>query len=193
MGALLMLTSLDHQLASWFHTRLDDSSGPMLQALSFAGGGTLMFITLVAGVLVLLRRRHWHALLTLILTVPCGILSGEAIKLIVQRQRPYLSGPFVDWSGYSFPSGHAISATLFYGILTMWLCPIVQARHWRVGIAVGAVLVTLLVSFSRVALGAHYLSDVVAGIVFGMIWLIVCTRGMGIVRNRRLLDCADAQ
>src|SRR4051812_49100052 len=100
--------AIDGELASYFHAHLNGHTGPILQALSFAGGEILMFVTLVAAVTVLACRKRWHALLSLVLTVPCGILVGEGIKLLVHRQRPYLVGPFVDWSGYSFPSGHAI-------------------------------------------------------------------------------------
>src|SRR5438477_8025440 len=92
---------IDHQLSTWFHSRLNASTGPFWEAISFAASGTLMFVTLVLSVLLLAGKRRWQSLVTLVLTVPCGILLGEGLKLIVRRQRPYLVGPFVNWSGYS--------------------------------------------------------------------------------------------
>src|SRR4051812_29978997 len=143
MGILAVYprVAIDTEVASWFHARLGGEWGTAMQAVSFAGSGgvmfvclvsagvflalggrwgVVMFVCLVSGVLYLAWRRRWGGLATLVVTVPCGILLGEGLKLLVQRQRPYLVGPYVDWSGYSFPSGHAISATLFYGLLCVW-------------------------------------------------------------------------
>jgi undecaprenyl-diphosphatase len=80
----------------------------------------------------------------------------------------------VDWSGYSFASGHTIGATLFYGQLVLFAFSVVKSRRWRSLIVVTAALFILMVGFSRIALGAHYLTDVLAAICFGMIWLAVC-------------------
>jgi undecaprenyl-diphosphatase len=92
----------------------------------------------------------------------------------VHRHRPFVDGWFVDWSGYSFASGHTIGATLLYGQLLLFLLPLIQSRHWqKLAILFAAVLV-MLVGFSRVALGAHYLSDVLAAIFLGILWLMIC-------------------
>jgi undecaprenyl-diphosphatase len=187
--ASFAFTATDHQLATWFHARLNGTTGPVLQAISFAAGPALMFNVLVSGVLFLAWKRRWHALASLVLTVPCGVLAGEALKLIVRRQRPYLVGPFVDWVGYSFPSGHAISATLLYGFLAVCLWRVIEGRHWRAVTVFVASVLALAVGFSRIALGAHYLTDVVAGTIFGGLWLTVCTTGMGVLRRR--FDVAD--
>jgi undecaprenyl-diphosphatase len=101
-----------------------------------------------------------------------------------------ISWPFVDWAGYSFPSGHAISATLLYGFLCISLFGIVRERHWRaLTVAVSAVI-TLMVGFSRIALGAHYFTDVVAGITLGLFWLRLCMTGSRALRRR---TCANIE
>jgi len=180
----LSIAAVDDRLARWFHARLNGLTGPAWQALSFAAGGKLMLVALVSAVLLLAYKRRWERLLTLVLTVPCGILIGEILKLIVRRPRPYLQGPFVDWVGYSFPSGHAISAPLFYGFLSIWLCSVIRARRWRAFGVCLSVLMTLLVSCSRVALGAHYLTDVLAGMLFGVLWLTACMTGRRALHRR---------
>ena len=182
--AVASTAALDHQLATWFHAHLNGTTGPLWQAVSFTAGGTIMWVVLVSGVVLLACRKRWHALLTLVLTVPCGVLVGEGIKLLVQRQRPYLVGPFVDWAGYSFPSGHAISATLLYGFLCITLFRFVQSKPWRALEFFATVLITLLVGLSRIALGAHYLTDVIAGMTLGAVWLIVCMFGTSALRRR---------
>jgi undecaprenyl-diphosphatase len=102
------------------------------------------------------------------------MLLNELLKILVHRQRPFLEGSFVDWSGYSFASGHTIGATLLYGQLALFIVPAIKSRHWRALTASAAVLLVLLVGFSRIALGAHYLTDVLAGIFFGILWLAFC-------------------
>jgi undecaprenyl-diphosphatase len=111
-------------------------------------------------------RRHWPQVARLGV-VPAGMLLNAGLKQVFQRPRPHLQDPLVTLLTLSFPSGHAAASTVFYGAL----CALVFGR-WRSrairGIAVGlAAAMVLLVTFSRVYLGAHYVSDVVAGVAVG--------------------------
>jgi membrane-associated phospholipid phosphatase len=119
-------------------------------------------------------KRWWPSLVTLIVAVPGGMLLNEWLKVLVHRNRPFVDGPFVDWSGYSFASGHTIGATLLYGQLLLFVLPLLKARHWRLLCIFSAISLVLLVGFSRIALGAHFLTDVLAAIIFGTIWLALC-------------------
>jgi len=92
----------------------------------------------------------------------------------VHRQRPFLDGRFVDWSGYSFASGHTIGTTLLYGTLLLFVLPALKSRHWRLLSILSAISLVTLVGFSRIALGAHFLTDVLAAILFGIVWLMFC-------------------
>src|SRR5438094_10254445 len=102
------------------------------------------------------------------------MLLNHCLKPAILPQRPFVEGPFVDWSGYSFASGHTIGATLLYGQLLLFILPALKARHWRLLCTFSAISLILLVGFSRIALGAHFLTDVLAAIIFGIIWLMVC-------------------
>jgi len=119
-------------------------------------------------------KKWWPSLVTLIIAVPGGMLLNEWLKILVHRHRPFVDGPFVDWSGYSFASGHTIAATLLYGQLLLFVLPALKTRHWRLLCIISAMSLVLLVGFSRIALGAHFLTDVLAAIIFGIIWLMVC-------------------
>ena len=141
-------------------------------------------VALGLAVAALLWKRRWHAVLTLVLTVPGGMLLGEWLKLLVHRPRPYTVGPLVDWAGYSFPSGHTIGATLLYGLLALTLLRVLPRRRWQVVAVVLAAGLILVVGFSRIALGAHYFSDVIAAIFFGLMWLAVCPRALRVMRQR---------
>jgi len=132
-------------------------------------------VVLVALVLFFAWKRWWASLVMLIVAVPGGMLLNEWLKLAVHRQRPFIEGPYVDWSGYSFASGHTIAATLLYGQLLLFLLPLLKTRHWRVLCIFSAVSLVFVVGFSRIALGAHFLTDVLAAMFFGIIWLMLCT------------------
>ena len=168
------LVGTDHELATWFHERLTPAFVSVLRAFTDFGSGEWIGLILFAVVLFFVWKRWWPSLVTLIVAVPGGMLLNEWIKVLVHRQRPFGDGPFVDWSGYSFASGHTIGATLLYGQLLLFILPALKARHWRLLSIFSAVSLVALVGFSRIALGAHFLTDVLAAIIFGIIWLVFC-------------------
>ena len=168
------LGGTDHELATWFHERLTPAFVAVLRAITDFGSGEWIGIVVFALVLFFAWKRWWPSLVTLIVAVPGGMLLNEWIKILVHRQRPFLDGPFVDWSGYSFASGHTIGATLLYGQLLLFILPALKARHWRLLSILSAISLVALVGFSRIALGAHFLTDVLAAIFFGIIWLAFC-------------------
>src|SRR6266542_6993975 len=166
--------SADHGIATWFHAHLSPAFVTVLRAFTEFGSGEWIGIIMFAVALFVAWKRWWPSLVTLIVAVPGGMLLNEWVKLLVHRQRPFLDGPFVDWSGYSFASGHTIGATLLYGQLLLFIVPALKARQWRLLSILSAVSLVALVGFSRIALGAHFLTDVLAAIFFGIIWLAFC-------------------
>src|SRR5207247_9163588 len=80
----------------------------------------------------------------------------------------------VELSGYSFASGHTIAPRLLVGQRLLFDLPALRARHWRLLCIISAMSLVLLVGFSRIALGAHFLTDVLAAMIFGVTWLMVC-------------------
>ncbi len=175
--ALAMVNPLagpDHEVAGWFHAHLTHTFVSVLRAFTDFGSAEWVGIVLFALVLFFAWKRWWPSLVTLIVAVPGGMLLNEWMKVVVHRQRPFVDGPFVDWSGYSFASGHTIAATLLYGQLLLFILPALKARHWRLLSIFSAVSLVALVGFSRIALGAHFLTDVLAAIIFGIIWLVFC-------------------
>jgi undecaprenyl-diphosphatase len=178
------LAAPDHELAGWFHERLTPAFVSVLRAFTDFGSGEWIGIVVFALVLFLAWKRWWPSLVMLIVAVPGGMLLNEWVKVLVHRQRPFLNGPFVDWSGYSFASGHTIGATLLYGTLLLFVLPSLKARHWRLLSILSAILLVALVGFSRIALGAHFLTDVLAAVVLGIIWLVLCLFATKPMRRR---------
>ena len=169
------LVGPDHELATWFHERLTPAFVSVLRAFAEFGSGEWIGIVLFALLLFFAWKRWWPSLVTLIIAVPGGMLLNEWVKVLVHRHRPFVDGPFVDWSGYSFASGHTIGATLLYGQLLLFVLPSLKGRTLRLLCIFSAAALVLLVGFTRIALGAHFLTDVLAAIFFGIIWLMLCT------------------
>lgn len=178
------LAGPDHEVAGWFHAHLTRTFVSVLRAFTEFGSGDWIGLILFVLVLFFVWKRWWPSLVTLIIAVPGGMLLNEWVKVLVHRQRPFVDGPFVDWSGYSFASGHTIGATLLYGQLLLFVLPALKARHWRLLSIVSAMSLVALVGFSRIALGAHFLTDVVAAIFFGIVWLMLCLFATKSMRRR---------
>ena len=168
------LADADQGLAAYFHEHLTPLFVAVLRAICQLGSSEWIGIVLFLGVFFFAWKRWWPSLTTMILAIPCGMLLNELLKVIAQRPRPYAEGPFVDWSGYSFASGHTIGATLLYGQILLFVMPMLKSRTSRALAISLATVVVLLVGFGRIALGAHYLTDVLAAMFFGVFWLTIC-------------------
>jgi undecaprenyl-diphosphatase len=111
--------------------------------------------------------------------VPAGELLNVLLKQVFQRPRPVLAVPLVHLPTFSFPSGHAVASTVFYGALCAFVFDRTRSRVLRATACVVAASMVLLVGASRIYLGAHYLSDVIAGIAAGTACLAVAWRSSG--------------
>ncbi|GII82896.1 hypothetical protein Ssi03_08860 [Sphaerisporangium siamense] len=100
-------------------------------------------------------------------TIAVGGLLGLALKVAVARARPHLPDPVAIAPGSSFPSGHALNATLGAGVMVLLILPMLRGRQRTIAWAVAGVIVAG-VAYTRVALGVHWVSDVTAGIVLGV-------------------------
>ncbi len=168
------LGGVDHGVALWFHAHLTPTFVGLLRGITEFGSSEWIGIVLGVAVLFFLFKRWWPSLLIMVVAVPGGMLLNEWIKILVHRHRPFVDGWFVDWSGYSFASGHTIGATLLYGQLALFIFPLIKSRRGRVLVFSAAIFVIILVGFSRIALGAHYLTDVLGGMFLGTSWLTIC-------------------
>jgi membrane-associated phospholipid phosphatase len=124
--------------------------------------------------LYLIWRRRFYWLAAFLFSVYGGMLLNKILKYAFQRPRPHFDDPLVSLTSYSFPSGHTMTATVLYGVLAAYCFTNTQDWRRRVTIILAAGFLILLVAFSRVYLGAHYLSDVLGAMAEGMAWLALC-------------------
>ena len=118
-------------------------------------------------VIWLLRRRARRLALWVATTMVVGGLLGVVLKLLVGRHRPDLLDPVARAAGYSFPSGHALNAALTAGVFVLVLLPVARgAKRWVLWGS--AIAVAVLTGLSRIVLGVHWTSDVVAGWLLGV-------------------------
>jgi len=144
----------------------------MINASRFGSTPSLIVIALVAAALLAWRGRRRDSLLVVGASAGVFVL-GPILKLIVERPRPPVNQYLVRIDSWSFPSGHSLNSMVVIGLLT-----VLAAREWPglrrvLSIATGAFLV-LLVGFSRVYLGVHWPSDVLAGWLIGAVWVAGC-------------------
>jgi undecaprenyl-diphosphatase len=180
------LTSVDRVVANWLHAHATPTvTRAMFAAAELAGPRVITAVAVVMAI-VLAWRRLWHWLLALGLVVPGGALLNELLKVAFRRARPTFETPILVLTDYGFPSGHAMSATLLYGFIGLFLVTIVPSWRCRsfILVAVGALIA--LVGFSRMYLGAHYLSDILAAIAAGVAWLALSLSAVAMLRHRQL-------
>lgn len=179
------ITLLDDWLARWFNARATPAFTQAMMYVTHAHNTAGMLImTTALGIYFYLRKaQYW--LLALLLSVPGGMLLNVILKHVFQRARPSLENPLLTLTTYSFPSGHTVAATLFYGLIAAYL--VGQSSRWKTRflIVLGACVMVGLVGLSRMYLGVHYLTDVLAAIAEGCGWLAICITGVSTLRRRR--------
>ncbi|NMM22362.1 MAG: phosphatase PAP2 family protein [Phycicoccus sp.] len=141
-----------------------------MQLISDSGSAVAWQIVLAIVVVWLLWCRLPRLALFVVTTTAGSSLLNTVVKAAVHRLRPVLTDPVAQASGSSFPSGHAQAAIVGYAVLLLVFLPILHGV-WRKVAATFAVLMILAIGFSRVALGVHYVSDVLGGYVLGAAWV----------------------
>jgi membrane-associated phospholipid phosphatase len=145
-----------------------------MKAISRVGSPTAWWIVLAPVFAWLVYRRLPRLAAFVAVTALGSSLLNSLIKATVDRARPHLPDPVAAAHGTSFPSGHTQAATVGCGILVLIFLPVVR-RGLRPSLYAGAALVVALIGFSRIALGVHYVSDVLGAVVIGTAWVLAMT------------------
>jgi len=164
-----------------------------MQLLSDSGSALAWQVVLAVVVVWLLWRRLPRLALFVVVTAIGSSLLNTVVKSAVHRLRPVLTDPVAHEGGLSFPSGHAQAAMVGYAVLLLVFLPIMHGAWRRTAITL-AVFMVLAIGFSRVALGVHYVSDVLGGFVLGAAWVAAMAaafNAMRVDRGHRPVDVRE--
>lgn len=166
------LESVDHGLAAALNHAVAGHR-PVVLTLGFVSRlGSVGFLGwLVAiGLVLLLVRRRYRLALYLLATEIGALILDPTLKIAVGRLRPVVAHPIATGGGNSFPSGHSLGSIIGYGALLLVFAPALPKRARR-PVTVALAVLVVAIGFSRLALGVHYLSDVLGAWALGMAWL----------------------
>ncbi len=139
--------------------------------LSFLGDGSFLYPLVGLGALFLFAKKRWKEGIWALSALWLSIELNSLAKNFFERPRPLSLYPGLSWDTYAFPSGHAFGSLFAYGMV-FW---ILRRMSWKWGknrlAFYGVIILVGLIGSSRIALGAHWLTDVLAGYLMGLIWL----------------------
>lgn len=162
---------LDWYLLCYFHSFSTPSLDRVMFFFTFLGSVKFYLAVFPITLAVLAWRRRWWELGGLSFSFLGALLFNNLLKMGFHRVRPNLY--FIQETGYSFPSGHAMVTLVFYGTLLYFAFRHISSRSLRSLLAVLAVFLILAIGVSRVYLGVHYPSDVLGSYLAGFCWLVI--------------------
>jgi undecaprenyl-diphosphatase len=172
-----MLEGDAKQFDDWARSGIHQFASPAListmRVVTMFGAPSVLFsLSLVAG-LAFVARRKYRAMMLLVATMAGSALLNEVLKLSFHRTRPE---PFFDIQApgsFSFPSGHALTSFCFYSTIAALISARTKSRTVRIVVWTLAALLVTLIGVSRIYLGVHYPTDVLAGYAAAFIWVII--------------------
>jgi membrane-associated phospholipid phosphatase len=162
------VAEFDRTLSLWIHAHAHPWLDRLMLAITYGGDWlTLLLVTLAGAAFLHVRQQRKRAAVFLLLAFSLSRILDPLLKLVFQRGRPQLWEVVSRPTSYSFPSGHAFSSMVVYGLAAYLFAQL--HPQWRRGYWLGAAVWIFLIGFSRVYLGVHWPSDVVAGFAAGSI------------------------
>ena len=177
------LSRTDLTTAAWLQRHGTEKGESIFVGVSWLGSEILVPLFAVPAV-ILLRRREWQRL-ALLSIASVGVWPlNMLLKIAFHRTRPSFATEFVTDGSFSFPSGHAMESIVIYGVLAF----LAVERHpsRRTVVRLAWLGLAALIGFSRLYLGVHYISDVLAGFAAGFVWLFTCITGYRFAQRRRV-------
>lgn len=182
---------IDEMVVRWFRDRSDPSrlAGPdwlegVVRDLTSLGSSAVLILFTSAVAVFLAVRRQYHAFALVVVASLGGLLLADGLKAVFQRPRPDLVPHLARVFSTSFPSGHAVSSAVVYLTLGALLSQLVKERKLKAYFLGVACFLTFLIGLSRVVLGVHYPSDVLAGWSAGLAWALLCWTAASYLQRR---------
>lgn len=169
-----LLTTTDARLSSWLQTHQTPRLTTAMLAMTSLGSTAVGTAIATAFGIYFVFRRRFYWLMVFLSSVFGGMLLNRLLKYAFHRPRPFFDDPLFAFNGYSFPSGHTMLATVLYGVVAAYFFTRTSVWWRRALIVLAAIILIALVGFSRIYLGAHYLSDALGAMAEGLAWLSLC-------------------
>ncbi|WP_367118037.1 phosphatase PAP2 family protein [Brevundimonas sp.] len=159
---------------------------------SLGGISVLTLFAVIAFSFLLIQRKRLSALL-LVVGLAGGVALSEGLKALFERARPPAAYQAVETLNASFPSGHALLSTVFYLTLGVMLTRAFPQKRFKAFVLGSAILIALLIGLTRVYLGAHWATDVLAGWCAGAAWAMALWLVAYAVERRQVVHHAPLQ
>ena len=183
------LHDIDTNVHEWARYTRTPGSTRFFTTMTLIGTPLPLGIFVAVIVVFLIAKRHWRWAVYLAFTTAVGALLNIELKAYFHRTRPDLAEALRHASGFSFPSGHAMGATVVFGSLA-YLAVRAFARwqwRWRAAVLAFALSMIIAIASSRIYLGVHWISDVGAGMAAGLVWVTTSTVAYETFRRIRLV------
>ncbi len=169
------VSSFDREISFWMYHHRTQHLTQAATVLAHLGSPPVMAgLGAVSALVGVFWRRVRGAAWTMpIAIVGAGVII-QGVKLVIKRPRPSFFTPLLHESGFSFPSGHSLIAIVVYGLLGYFVLHLFKNFAVRLAVRILTVLVVVAIGVSRVYVGVHYPTDVLAGWTAGVPWLISC-------------------
>jgi undecaprenyl-diphosphatase len=164
-------STFDEATRNTVHQFASPTLTTLMRGISFLGSTRFLFSATVVIALLLFFRAWRRASVLLAVTMIGGAVLNMTLKLAFKRARPE---PFFDLAtprSFSFPSGHSLASFCFFGALALMINARIENRNWRLPIWIGAGVMVFLIGLSRIYLGVHHATDVIAGFMAALIWV----------------------
>ncbi|MGN7178981.1 hypothetical protein BK139_21450 [Paenibacillus sp. FSL R5-0490] len=160
--------SVIHYIQAFISPRLTE----YMSVITFLGSVKWLAIsvTLAAVLLCLFKKRSLASFM--VLSSGFGALFNLLLKWIFKRERPDIR-PLIEEQGFSFPSGHSMGSFIFYGSLAYMIIHLAKRKRWKAAWTVMLGCFIIMIGLSRIYLGVHFPSDVIAGFAAGGVWLTI--------------------
>ncbi|MEN6475499.1 MAG: bifunctional DedA family/phosphatase PAP2 family protein [Syntrophaceae bacterium] len=165
----------------------------VMEAFTNLGGIRFIALCSLAIILYFIFKKYFYKATGFAAAIIGGSLLNSILKVLIHRPRPISDTALIPAIGWSFPSGHAMSAVIFYGMMVYFLIRVLHSWRLKSFIIALAGFMVVIIGFSRIYLQVHYLSDVIAGFTGGLFWLSICITGLEIYALKRKAEIEQSK
>ena len=179
LSSLNKLSYLDYSVIAWFNNQSSASVQTFMKYFTTIGSGEVILITTLALTFYLLYKKLWAHILFLFTLTFGGIGLNLFLKILFQRERPgemsviEVFGFSLEIASYSFPSGHTMRSVLLFSFLVYLVYHFIKRRSLKITLIFSLTLLIATIALSRIIVGAHFPSDILAAITISITWFFL--------------------